>query len=228
MSTRDLDELARTLERQGADGLRLELVKRARNFKRTWLEMAEALVRVRNLASYREWGYEDFHAYCSIELQLKRATVDKLTMSYSALEQHAPNVLLRDGLAQPIPPVDAVDYFARALRGDEPANDSPRERPPAPAKEVIDELRHAVFDEGMPVAALRKRFDPVLRPKSEEDERSEALHRTSAALRKLVQALEGLEELDPERKDEVLRVLSDLERDLDAMAPAARKRAANG
>ena len=70
-----LDRTAEELRASGADGLRLELVKRARSFKRTWVDMAEGLVRVRNEGAYRGWGFEHFHAYCSLGLHLERGAV---------------------------------------------------------------------------------------------------------------------------------------------------------
>ena len=132
-----LGDLAEALEAEGADELRVHVVRRAREFKRSWVMMAEALVEVRNRESYLDWGYEDFYSYCSLELQLKQATADKLTGSYVALKRHAPSVLKRDGLNERIPTCDAVDYFAKALQKN-PGNDD-GER--AIAEEVVDEQR---------------------------------------------------------------------------------------
>ena len=149
-----LEATARILAEQGDDGQRLELVQRARRFKRSWVEMAEGLLYVRQQRSYKRWGFEDFYDYCAQELQLRTATVDKLTGSYSTIRDHAPEVLRRDGVARSIPSVDAVDYFARAL---EPANDGESETDPDP--EVISQLRHAVFEDNKPVQSLRRQFN---------------------------------------------------------------------
>lgn len=222
-----LDRTARELAAQGADSLRLELVKRARGFKRSWLDMAEALVRVRNQGAYREWGYEDFFVYCTMELQLKRPTVEKLTGSFHTLERHAPNVLDRDGLAKAIPEMDCVDYFARALVDPEslpPKQRSTRAAPPPP--EVVDDLRKAVFDEQLPVAALRKRFDPILKPKTEEDARLDQLHKTSATVRKLISHLEATDFVDEDRKRQLVADLEALSSELDSVAPTLARGAA--
>ena len=186
-----LGDLAEALEAEGADELRVHVVRRAREFKRSWVMMAEALVEVRNRESYLEWGYEDFYTYCSLELQIKQATADKLTGSYVALKRHAPSVLKRDGLNERIPTCDAVDYFAKALHKS-PSNDS-EER--AVDQEVVDELRHAVFEEGAPVSDLRKRFNPVFNPKPEGAETIDTIRRATATIRRLERTIEDIDGL---------------------------------
>jgi len=187
-----LGDLAEALEAEGADELRVHVVRRARDFKRSWVMMAEALVEVRNRESYLDWGYEDFYAYCSLELQLKQATADKLTGSYVALKRHAPSVLKRDGLNERIPTCDAVDYFAKALQKS-PGNDAERE--PTVDREVVDELRHAVFEEGAPVTELRKRFNPLFHPKPEGAEQLDTIRRATAAARRLERMIEEIDGL---------------------------------
>jgi hypothetical protein len=208
-----LGDLAEALEAEGADELRVHVVRRAREFKRSWVMMAEALVEVRNRESYLDWGYEDFYTYCSLELQLKQATADKLTGSYVALKRHAPSVLKRDGLNERIPTCDAVDYFAKALQKN-PGNDD-GER--AIAEEVVDELRHAVFEEGAPVSDLRKRFNPVFNPRPEGAEQMDTLRRATAAVRRLERTIEEIEGLPRPTVRASLDALEALREDLTAL-----------
>jgi len=200
-----LGDLAEALEASGADELRVHVVRRAREFKRSWVMMAEALVEVRNRESYLSWGYDDFYSYCSLELQIKQATADKLTGSYVALKRHAPSVLKRDGLSERIPTCDAVDYFAKALQRS-PSNDAGDER--AVDQDVVDQLRHAVFEEGTGVSELRKRFNPVFHPKPEGAEQLDAIRRTTAAARRLERMVE---EIDGLRRPTVRATLDSLE-----------------
>lgn len=208
-----LGDLAEALEAEGADELRVHVVRRAREFKRSWVMMAEALVEVRNRESYLDWGYEDFYTYCSLELQLKQATADKLTGSYVALKRHAPSVLKRDGLNERIPTCDAVDYFAKALQKN-PSNDG-AER--AVAEEVVDELRHAVFEEGAPVSDLRKRFNPVFNPKPAGAEQMDTLRRATAAVRRLERTIEEIDGLPRPTVRASLDALEALREDLSAL-----------
>jgi hypothetical protein len=205
-----LGDLAEALEAEGADELRIHVVRRAREFKRSWVMMAEALVEVRNRESYLDWGYEDFYTYCSLELQIKQATADKLTGSYVALKRHAPSVLKRDGLTERIPTCDAVDYFAKALQRT-PSNDD-GER--VVAEEVVDELKHAVFEEGAPVSDLRKRFNPVFNPKPEGAEQMDAIRRATATVRRLERAIEEIDGLPRPTVRASLDALESLREDL--------------
>jgi hypothetical protein len=60
---------------------------------------------------------------------------------------------------------------------------------------VVDQLRHAVFDEGAPVVELRKRFNTVLRPRAEGAEQIDAIRRTSAVARRLEKMIEDIDGL---------------------------------
>lgn len=217
MAKRKLSELAVELE-QGSDEERLHLVQCARRFKRSWIEMAEALARVRATKAYARWGYADLHEYATRELSIRPPTVDKLLLSYGAVERHAPQVLRRDGVAQDIPSFDAVDYFARALGSANDADGDGPERPP----EVIAELRHAVFDEGKPVAALRRQFNAVLNPRPEGAEDREDLQKARAAAHRLAMLLPGIEGLTVRRRREMVAQLQELEAELAGLLARAK------
>ena len=216
-----LDALAEKLERSGDDPRRLELVQRARRFKRSWVELAEALIALRKSQDYQQWGYGDLHEYCNKELSIRSATVDKLLVSFSTIQRHAPEVLERDGVAREIPSLDAIDYFNRAL-GTE-TKPGPFRRLDAP-DHVLDQLRTAVFEEGQNVRELRERFNPVLRPKSESESKEDAVRRARTAAQKLTQALSEVDGLSEARVARVHAAIEALLRDLDQLAekPAAR------
>jgi hypothetical protein len=156
-----------------------------------------------------------------MELELKQATVDKLTGSYATVERHAPQVLSRDGLQKPMPTIDSVDWFAKALR-ETPANEPERER--EWPQTVMDELKTAVFDEGLPVASLRRKFDAVINPKSEEDAEADQAKRVSAAVRKLRNSLEGFEVVDQKKLEALTRALDAFEEALDAQVVSEKRK----
>ena len=232
--TKKIDEVAALLEKTGGDAQRLEVVRRTQKFKRSWIELAEALTKVRATRSFARWGFEDFYAYCSSELTLKRATVDKLTISYNTIQTHAPEVLEWDGVAKAIPSYDAVDYFSRAVgpaNDPEPEGDEPpaRGRKPASAPrdpELVREMKSAVFDEGQPVAELRKRFDPVLHPRPKGADRLELLTKASACARKLAELLPDIDGLPEKRVRKLEEELGALRENLESLAEPLREQVA--
>ena len=213
-----LEVLEQELAARGADGVRLALVRRARNFKRSWVEMAEALVMVQNKHLHQEWGYQDFHQYCQTELMLTRATVDKLTGRFQLVAEHAPQVLQRDGVAQPIPSMGAVDYFAKALRG---SNDDENYIEPAP-DEAWDELKQAVFEDNQSVAVLRKEFDQVFFNKAEGAQNIENLEKLRTAMRRVEGLMVKVEGLDEDKCEALMAAISAMRDELDQRIPDAK------
>jgi hypothetical protein len=211
-----LEALADRMENSGADPARVDIVRRAQRFKRSWLELAEGLSALRKSRRYEKWGYAELSEYCQKELHIKAATLDKLMLSYGALREHAPEVLRRDGVSREIPSLDTVDYFSRAVGVSGEDGGSASRRLDAP-REVLDELRSAVFDEGATLGDLRKRFDPILRPKNVEDEQSEGLRRTKALAERLAQSVQTLEGLSEKRVARVVASVEALVRDLDEL-----------
>lgn len=192
-----LTQLISHLER-GDDPLRLFAAKSAFHFKHSWIEMADALVQVRNSRAYVPWGYESLLAYCEGELGLKKALVDKLTVSYAAMEQYAPERLTGEADA-PIPGYQSLDYFARAMGAPRFDGSDPRDAPPEPlSPELSGQLRAAVFDECCTPKQLRDRFEPLIRPRSAAEEERDAVRRALTTTVRLRDQLEELGGIGPD------------------------------
>jgi hypothetical protein len=142
------------------DQERVDALAKARQFKRSWIELAETLTAVRDRESYKRWGYEDFETYCRKELHIKGATVHKLVGTYAFLQTAAPKVIertRRDDPRQPVPSLKAVDFVARATeRG-------------AADESTLSEIRRAAFDEGAEAPMLTRRYKEVAFPISEAE-----------------------------------------------------------
>lgn len=216
-----LGELVEELERSGKDRERLHVVRCAFNFKRAWVDLAEALAGLQQSGSFRRWGYDDLHGYCSQELHLKSATVDKLLLSLSAVRTYAPEVLANRRATSDLPSLDAVDYFSRAMNITERAQQDEARHLDAP-EEVMDQLRAAVFDEGRSLSELRKQFNPVLHPKSPQDEAQEHIRKTRALAQRLMEHVRNVDGLTEKRAARVEAALDALLRDLDALTPSKR------
>lgn len=225
-----LDALVERLSR-GGDKERLEIVKRAQRFKRSWVELGEGLSALRKSRAYERWGYADLHEYCQKELHLKPATVDKLTLSYGALRTHAPHMLSSDDDgAREVPSLDAVSYFSRTMgvRDYDDEDAAPAKKRLDAPKAVLEELRSAVFDEARPVSDLRKRFDPIFHPKREGDAEQEVLKKTKALAERLAEAVQAAPGLTDKRVARVIAMVEALVRELEELiedeAPEGRAR----
>lgn len=221
-ATEKIDELIKNLERSGADPKRLEVLRSTQRFKRSWVELAETLVVLRRDKSYEAWGFSDFHKYCNDELHLRRSTVDKLTVSFSTLKRLAPQVLQWDGVAKQIPSYQAVNYFGKAVEAANRAPSASQDGPTPKPREVLKELRQAVFDEGQSVAELKRRFDPILHPKPQGADKLEVIQKALTSVRKLAELLPEVEGLTEKRVAGVEKALGGLRQDLEALAEPLR------
>jgi len=145
------------------DPERAELLRRARRFKNSWIELAEALTSAKRHALWKGWGYDSFEAYAKSELHLRQETVDKLTGSYTFLQRRAPAVLERDGLRERVPSYQAIDFLRRAEEGESVPRD------------VLDELRGRVLDEAAPIATVARAYGEVVFPIDEGTKRARDL-----------------------------------------------------
>jgi hypothetical protein len=161
------------------DEERVDVLQRARRFKASWIELGEALSRVMSSERFKEWGYASFEDYCSKELHIRRETAFKLTGSYTFLKSRAPDVLRRDGMRAPIPPMESVSFWRRAEEESEAE---------APA-EALKELRRAVVDEGAPAASLKRRYKEVFFPTGDEEKKDRDRSAVLSAAQKLLELL---------------------------------------
>ena len=84
-----------------------------RDFKASWLKLAEELTRVREQESYEGWGYSSFEAYARRELRLRQDTAQS---SPAALyfSEIANRLLCSIGLSVNCHPWTCVDLLSRA------------------------------------------------------------------------------------------------------------------
>ncbi len=192
------------------DPERAELIARARRFKASWLELAEALTHVRKNDTWKNWGFESFEQYASRELKLRQETVEKLTGSYAFLQRRAPAVLKRDGVIDSIPSYQAVDFLRRA-----------EEQDGAPEEAVVA-IRKKVLEEGVPLPSVSREYKDVVFPIDDDtrDKRDKTALRHAA--HKLKDALASTRAVPKHLASDVTAKLDEL---LEAIAET-KKRAA--
>ncbi len=168
-----------TMHAVASDPLRADTLQKARAFKRTWIELADALTKVQNNKSWEGWGYPDFDTYCRKELHLRGATVQKLLGSYRFLETSAPRVIERardvepEDLSTPIPSLPVVEFVQKAT-----------ERGAADA-ETLETIKRVAFEEGADAPMLVKQFKDVAFPETASERREKLRANIANAARKL-------------------------------------------
>lgn len=148
--TRAEIDIERKLAEVGDDAERADVLARASRFKRSWMELAEGLTGVVRHEAFQRWGFPSFEEYCGKELHLRKGTAEKLVSSFGYLAEHAPQVLDRDGLAEPIPPPDTVAALSR-LRGSGEVD--PR---------LFDAIQSEALGSEMSPSSLARRFKEAL------------------------------------------------------------------
>lgn len=213
MQTKVDAALAAAEEMHGNDPERAEVIARARRFKASWIELAEALIQVRTSQRWRDWGFDAFESYTTKELHLKQETVDKLTGSYTFLRKRAPEVLTRDGVAQQIPTYHAIDFLRRA----EEKEDAP--------EEVVDEVRKRVIDDCATAPQITKQFKETLFPVSADERKKRdaaGLKNVGTRLRELLAETQAIpRKVAVETREALDRMLEALEQEKEKDKQAA-------
>jgi len=159
-----------------SDPVRADTLQKARSFKRTWLELAEALSRVTEKKLWEGWGFSDFDAYCRKELHLRGSTVAKLLGSYRFLETSAPRVIERartDHYEAPIPSIATVEFVEKATAAGH-----------ADA-ETLRTIHRSAFEEGLEKPMLAKKFGEIVFPVTNADKKEKLRSAIAAAARRL-------------------------------------------
>ncbi len=190
--------LAEAQSAHADDPERAELLGRARRFKASWIDLAEALTRAKRGHRWKEWGFDSFEAYAKGELKLRQETVDKLTGSYSFLKRRAPGVLSRDALQEPIPSYQAVDFLRRA----EASTHAPRD--------TVDAIRRRVIDDAAPAASLSRTYGDVVFPIDASKRRARDVAGLRNVAKRLLELLTGTHAVPPKLASEVIEALSKL------------------
>ena len=159
-----------------ADPERADTLSKARAFKRTWLELAEALSRCNEKRLWEKWGFSDFDAYCRKELHLRSSTVAKLLGSYRFLESSAPRVIERardDAFDTPIPSVATVEFVQKATEHGQAD------------EETLQTIHRVAFEEGAEAPVLKSKFGEVVFPVSAGEKKEKLRAQITATARRL-------------------------------------------
>jgi hypothetical protein len=188
MEQTNVDRALEALEEQHADDPeRATMLRLSRRFKTTWIELGEALTRVKKAEAWKRWGYESFEVYAKNELKLRGDTVEKLTGSFMFLHKRAPEVLTRDPIETTLPSYMAIDYLRRIEEKAEADDSIP--------KQAVEEVRHKILEEGQPMAKVARLYKDTLFPTTEHQKKEAArkdIKKVATKLRDLLAETDAL------------------------------------
>ncbi|MBX3225980.1 MAG: hypothetical protein KIT84_29610 [Labilithrix sp.] len=214
MEQTNVDRALAALEEQHADDPeRATMLRLSRRFKTTWIELGEALSRVKKDKSWERWGYDGFESYAKAELKLRADTVEKLTGSFMFLHRRAPEVLKRDPIGETLPSYMAIDYLRRVEEKAEADDSIP--------KEAVAEVRHKILDEGAPMAKVARLYKDTLFPTTEHQKREAARKDIKKVASKLRDLLAETDSIPKKISSQVGESLDELLSELNAEAKAA-------
>jgi len=195
MSNATLRKIDARIKDLPAESLRRKVLEALRLFRAGWIELGRLLTEVAYGNDYREWGYEEFEAYCAAELGLKKPTVKKLMVSYNYMKRYEPDRLSAWEEGAPraetgaIPDYQTVELLHRAREESEIDEDEQ------------GRLHALAFSDGAEEGEVRKEIRNRLRPVDESaigDRNAARRHeiedllRTARALRRKLEACHGI------------------------------------
>jgi hypothetical protein len=190
--------------------LRTHIARHAKDFKLSWVQLAQGLYGVWRDKLYQVWEFEKFEDYCTKELGLKKPLALKLVKTYFFVEQEEP-VYLKKEFAETretanIPGYEGLDVLRLARSHKELT------------REDYTKLRKDVFEKGREASSVRKDLTAIIKerravdPKQErEDRHRQSVRRLVAALKSFKKDMETLKLASPEIVEEAQVLLNRLE-----------------
>jgi hypothetical protein len=182
-SVRNLEEKMQDIDQ---NSLRYQILRSAKDFKTSWIELGRALYTAWKDKLYKTWGYSQFDVYTAKEIGIRKATALKLLRSYYFLEKEEPGYLQQEYTesadAKSVPTFESVDVLRRAKskKGLE--------------KSEYERLKADVFEKGKEASEVKKDLTALIRQRNEldPDEAREQKRRTT--LKRFIGTLRSLKE----------------------------------
>ncbi|HEY5674138.1 MAG TPA: hypothetical protein VIR78_10560 [Malonomonas sp.] len=180
---------------------RYKVLSVARQFKSSWAELGEQLLKVKNAGEFQGWGYESFDDYCAKEIRIRKETARKLTLAYRYMEQEEPALLGAERRLQPLPDYRAIDLLRQAREEQQFSEDE------------YAQLRDSVIEQERSLPTVQKQFREVaqVRNPAEVDPLKQVRSALTTA-RRLDSQLEELPDIAPELSNGLQELMNELHR----------------
>ena len=140
--------------------LRDSAVQASKSFKNSWIALGRVLYSVWRDKLYKEWDYQQFDAYVTKELGIRKQTSLKLLRSYYFLEKEEPKYLqeeyVEDADPVQIPSYEAIDVLRLAKSKELDAQDYAK-------------LKENLFSKGKDSKEIKKDLTAFMRQREELD-----------------------------------------------------------
>ena len=182
--TRSLERIEERMSSISEDSIRYKILKSAKDFKTSWLNLGQALYSVWADKSYRQWGYLTFDAYTSKEIGIKKQTAMKLLKSYFFLEKEEP-IYLQKSFAESsdpsrLPTYESVNLLRLAKN-----------------KKTLDKddyagLKESILEMGKDAREVKRDLTTLMRQREELEPEEARKKRKTAMIKRLLSALKTL------------------------------------
>lgn len=184
LKTRSVEKIEERMEGISEDSIRYQVLRSAKNFKTSWVELGQSLYAVWKDRLYKEWGYLKFDSYTSKEIGIRNQTAMKLLKSYYFLEKEEPHYLKKDykdaNEAASMPSYESVNMLRLAKN-----------------KKTLDEddysrLKKEVLDMGKDAREVKKDLTTLIKQREELAPDEARRQKRVATLKRLLSALKSL------------------------------------
>jgi len=204
MKSKAIENIESKMESMDADSMRYLVLKSAKSFKSSWVELGQTLYTVWKDKLYKNWGYTEFDTYTRKEIGIRKQTALKLLRSYYFLEKEEPEYLKNEYNEKKdisaVPTLEAIDALRMASK-----------------KKVIDKndydsIKKKVLDEGRDVREVKKDLTQLIRQREELDPIEERRKRREALIKRFISTLRSLKNELTANKLLPVRMLDDIEK----------------
>ena len=194
LRTKSLENLEQKMEGIEENSIRYLVLKSAKDFKTSWIELGRSLYSVWKDKLYKEWGYSEFDIYTAKEIGIRKQTAMKLLKSYYFLEKEEPACLTREFTekkdAAVVPSLESVDCLRLAK-----------------SKKILDEgdyakLKKDVFENGKDAREVKNGLQVMIRERQELEPEEAQEKKKIATVKRLLGTLKSIK-----REIEILKLL---------------------
>jgi len=123
MKTKIIEKIERKMEELDEKSIRYKILKDAKTFKTSWIDLGQTLYEAWKRKMYKDWGFEEFDSYLKKEIGIRKETALKLLRSYSFLEREEPQYLKKEHnegqQTVAVPSYESVDILRKAKQKEE-------------------------------------------------------------------------------------------------------------